>query len=66
MFTGCLGSMKNLDRARAGYDDAPFGKADPLIGILSEQDATLCLIFRFVLLPVWVNPSSDFRRQTFD
>jgi len=66
MFTGCLGSVKDLDRARAGYDHAPFGKADPLIGILSEQGATLCPVFGFVLLPVRMDSSSNFRRQTFD
>ena len=66
MLTGCLGSMKDLDRARAGYDNAPFGKANPLIGILSEQRATLGPIFYFVLLPVRMDSSSDFLGQAFD
>jgi hypothetical protein len=66
MFAGCLGGMKDLDRARAGYDHAPFGKAYLLMGILSEQSVTLCPVFRFVLLPIWMDSSSNFRRQTFD
>jgi hypothetical protein len=66
MFAGCWDNMKDFDRARAGHDHAPFGKANPLIGILSEQCVALCPVFRFVFLPVRMNPFSNFRRQTFD
>ena len=66
VFTGCLGRMKDFDRARAACDDAPFGKANPLTGILSEQRVTLCPIFGFVLLPIRMDPLGNLRRQTFD
>jgi hypothetical protein len=58
--------MKDFDWARAARDDAPFGKANPLTGILSEQRVTLCPIFGFVLLPIGMNPLSNLRRQTLD
>ena len=58
--------MKDFDWARAAYDDTPFGKANPLIGILSEQRVTLSPIFGFVLLPIRMDLFSNLRRQTFD
>jgi hypothetical protein len=58
--------MKDFDWARAARDDAPFGKANPLTGILPQQGVTLCPIFGFVLLPIRVDPLGNLRRQTFD
>jgi hypothetical protein len=58
--------MKDFDRACAARDDAPFGKADPLTGILPEQRVALYPIFGFILLPIRMDPLGNLRRQTFD
>jgi hypothetical protein len=58
--------MKDFDRARAACYDVPFGKTNPLTGILPEQGVTLCPIFGFVPLPIRMDPLGNLRRQTFD
>src|SRR5947207_3342083 len=63
MTPGFLRRMEHLDGTLARRDYDAVGEADPLVSIFLDQLIARGPIIRFVLAPIGMNKSSEFRRQ---
>jgi hypothetical protein len=64
MLSRLMGGMEDHNRPGAAGDNPPIGKANPLPLVLRQKLVADSPIARLVLMPIWVDLSSDLRRQS--